>query len=213
MGYEIVRKKNKPITYSINNIMKDAEKRGELDLISPMIIRAMSKAVYSTDNVGHYGLAFDYYTHFTSPIRRYADLVVHRSLIDFLSEQKIGTDSKHLNHICNHISKMEKQAVDAERASIKYMQVKFLSKFIDDTFEGTISGLTEWGMYVELSENKCEGMISLKSMSDDQYFFDPGTMTITGYHSQNSFKMGQEVKVRVKKTNLFKRQIDFILEN
>ena len=213
MGYEIIRKKNKPITYSLNNIMKDAEKRGELDLISPMIIRAMSKAVYSTDNVGHYGLAFDYYTHFTSPIRRYADLVVHRSLIDFLNEQKIGTDSKHLNYICNHISKMEKQAVDAERASIKYMQVKFLSKFIGDTFEGTISGLTEWGMYVELSENKCEGMISLKSMSDDQYFFDPGTMTVNGYHSQNSFKMGQEVKVRVKKTNLFKRQIDFILED
>ena len=213
MGYEIIRKKNKPITYSLNNIMKDAERRGELDLISPMIIRAMSKAVYSTDNVGHYGLAFDYYTHFTSPIRRYADLVVHRSLIDFLNEQKIGTDSKHLNYICNHISKMEKQAVDAERASIKYMQVKFLSKFIGDTFEGTISGLTEWGMYVELLENKCEGMISLKSMSDDQYFFDPGTMTVTGYHSQNSFKMGQEVKVRVKKTNLFKRQIDFILED
>ena len=213
MGYEIVRKENKPITYSLNNIMKDAEKRGELDLISPMIIRAMSKAVYSTDNVGHYGLAFDYYTHFTSPIRRYADLVVHRSLIDFLDGQKISTDSKHLNHICNHISKMEKQAVDAERASIKYMQVKFLSKFIGDAFEGTISGLTEWGMYVELSENKCEGMISLKSMSDDQYFFDPGTMTVTGYHSQNSFKMGQEVKVRVKKTNLFKRQIDFILED
>ena len=213
MGYEIVRKKNKPITYSLNNIMKDAEKRGELDLISPMIIRAMSKAVYSTDNVGHYGLAFDYYTHFTSPIRRYADLVVHRSLIDFLDGQKISTDSKHLNHICNHISKMEKQAVDAERASIKYMQVKFLSKFIGDTFEGTISGLTEWGMYVELSENKCEGMISLKSMSDDQYFFDPGTMTVTGYHSQNSFKMGQDVKVRIKKTNVFKRQIDFILED
>ena len=213
MGYEIIRKKNKPITYSLNNIMKDAEKRGELDLISPVIIRAMSKAVYSTDNVGHYGLAFDYYTHFTSPIRRYADLVVHRSLIDFLNEQNIGTDSKHLNYICNHISKMEKQAVDAERASIKYMQVKFLSKFIGDTFEGTISGLTEWGMYVELLENKCEGMISLKSMSDDQYFFDPGTMTVTGYHSQNSFKMGQEVKVRVKKTNLFKRQIDFILED
>ena len=211
MGYEIIRKKNKPITYSLNNIMKDAEKRGELDLISPMIIRAMSKAVYSTDNVGHYGLAFDYYTHFTSPIRRYADLVVHRSLIDFLDEQKIGNDSKHLNHICNHISKMEKQAVEAERASIKYMQVKFLSKFVGDTFEGTISGLTEWGMYVELSENKCEGMISLKSMSDDQYFFDPGTMTVTGYHNQNSFKMGQEVKVKVKKTNLFKRQIDLIL--
>ena len=211
MGYEIIRKKNKPITYSLNNIMKDAEKRGELDLISPMIIRAMSKAVYSTDNVGHYGLAFDYYTHFTSPIRRYADLVVHRSLIDFLDEQKISNDSKHLNHICNHISKMEKQAVEAERASIKYMQVKFLSKFVGDTFEGTISGLTEWGMYVELSENKCEGMISLKSMSDDQYFFDPETMTVTGYHNQNSFKMGQEVRVKVKKTNLFKRQIDFIL--
>ena len=109
-----------------------------------MIIRAMSKAVYSTDNVGHYGLASTI-TPIYFPIRRYADLVVHRSLIDFLDGQKISTDSKHLNHICNHISKMEKQAVDAERASIKYMQVKFLSKFIGDTFEGTISGLTEWG--------------------------------------------------------------------
>ncbi len=211
LGYEIIRKKNKPITYSLNNIMQEAEKRGDLDLISPMIIRAMSKAIYSTDNVGHYGLAFDYYTHFTSPIRRYADLVVHRSLIDFLEKQAISTDTKHLNHICNHISKMEKQAVDAERASVKYMQVKFLSKFIGDIFEGTISGLTEWGMYVELIENKCEGMISLKNLSDDQYFFDQGTMTVTGYHSQNSFKMGQIVKVRVKNTNLFKRQIDFIL--
>ena len=209
MGYQIIRKKNKPITYSLNKVMELAEKRGELDLISPMIIRAMSKAVYSIDNVGHYGLSFDYYTHFTSPIRRYADLIIHRSLIDFLAKNRINTDHKHFTHVCNHISKMEKQAVEAERASIKYMQVKFLTKFIGKEFDGMISGLTEWGMYVELNENKCEGMIPLKSLTDDQYFFDSDTMTVTGYHDQKSFKVGQTIRVIVKKTDPYKRQIDF----
>ena len=170
MGYEIIRKKNKPISFSLNEVMQKAKERKELQLISPMVIRSMSKAIYSSENIGHYGLAFQYYTHFTSPIRRYADLIVHRKLIKSL-EEKNAHVKEQLEHTCNHISKMEKQAVDAERASIKYMQVVFLKERIGQQFIGTISGLTDWGIYVELNENKCEGMVPLSSMKDDQYYY------------------------------------------
>ena len=127
MGYVLIRKKNKPISFSLNEVMKKAKEKKELHLISPMIIRSMSKAVYSSVNIGHYGLSFPYYTHFTSPIRRYADLIVHRKLFHTLNE-KPGHSKEQLEHTCNHISKMEKQAVDAERASIKYMQVLYLGE-------------------------------------------------------------------------------------
>jgi ribonuclease R len=208
MGYEIIRKKNKPISFSLNEVMQKAKERKELQLISPMVIRSMSKAIYSSDNIGHYGLAFQYYTHFTSPIRRYADLIVHRKLIKSIEEK--NTHSKdQLEHTCNHISKMEKQAVDAERASIKYMQVVFLKERIGQQFTGMISGLTDWGIYVELHENKCEGMIPLNSMKDDQYFYDPEKKSTTGYKTRKTYKMGQEVKIIVKKADLHKRQIDF----
>ena len=208
MGYEIIRKKNKPISFSLNEVMQKAKERKELQLISPMVIRSMSKAVYSPDNIGHYGLAFQYYTHFTSPIRRYADLIVHRKLIKSIEEKNNHTKDK-LEHTCNHISKMEKQAVDAERASIKYMQVVFLKDRIGQQFTGMISGLTDWGIYVELYENKCEGMIPLNSMKDDQYFYDPEKKSTTGYKTRKSYKMGQEVKIIVKKADLHKRRIDF----
>ena len=208
MGYEIIRKKNKPISFSLNEVMQKAKERKELQLISPMVIRSMSKAVYSPDNIGHYGLAFQYYTHFTSPIRRYADLIVHRKLIESIEEKNNHTKDQ-LEHTCNHISKMEKQAVDAERASIKYMQVVFLKDRIGQQFKGMISGLTDWGIYVELYENKCEGMIPLNSMKDDQYFYDPEKKSTTGYKTRKSYKMGQEVKIIVKKADLHKRQIDF----
>ena len=177
-----------------------------------MVIRSMSKAVYSSDNIGHYGLAFQYYTHFTSPIRRYADLIVHRKLIKSLEEKNVHSKDQ-LEHTCNHISKMEKQAVDAERASIKYMQVVFLKERIGQQFTGMISGLTDWGIYVELHENKCEGMIPLNSMKDDQYFYDPEKKTTTGYKTRKTYKMGQEVKIIVKKADLHKRQIDFKIIN
>ena len=208
MGYEIIRKKNKPISFSLNEVMQKAKERKELQLISPMVIRSMSKAIYSSENIGHYGLAFQYYTHFTSPIRRYADLIVHRKLIKSL-EEKNAHIKEQLEHTCNHISKMEKQAVDAERASIKYMQVVFLKERIGQQFIGTISGLTDWGIYVELNENKCEGMVPLSSMKDDQYYYDPEKKLTTGYKTQKTYKMGQEVKIIVKKTDLHKRQIDF----
>ena len=208
MGYEIIRKKNKPISFSLNEVMQKAKERKELQLISPMVIRSMSKAIYSSENIGHYGLAFQYYTHFTSPIRRYADLIVHRKLIKSL-EEKNAHVKEQLEHTCNHISKMEKQAVDAERASIKYMQVVFLKERIGQQFIGTISGLTDWGIYVELNENKCEGMVPLSSMKDDQYYYDPEKKLTTGYKTRKTYKMGQEVKIIVKKTDLHKRQIDF----
>ena len=212
MGYELIRKKNKPISFSLNEVMKKAKEKEELHLISPMVIRSMSKAVYSSDNIGHYGLSFQYYTHFTSPIRRYADLIVHRKLFETLSE-KSGYSKEQLEHTCNHISKMEKQAVDAERASIKYMQVLYLGEKIGEQFNGMINGLTDWGMYVELDKNKCEGMIPLNSIKDDQYYYDDEQKLVIRHKSRKSFKIGQEIKVIVKKADLHKRQIDFKLIN
>ena len=212
MDYQIVREKNKPISFSLNKIMEKAKTKEELHLIAPMVIRSMSKAAYSTENIGHYGLAFEYYSHFTSPIRRYADLIVHRNLLDLLeNKSKYQNTSADLNHQCKHLSKMEKQAVDAERASIKYMQVIYLSKKIGTQFEGRISGLTDWGLYVEINENKCEGMVPLKSMKDDQFYYDQEQQAVLGYQSRKSFKLGQEVVIVVNNTNLAKRQIDFKL--
>ncbi len=212
MDYHIVREKNKPISFSLNKIMEKAKTKEELHLIAPMVIRSMSKAAYSTENIGHYGLAFEYYSHFTSPIRRYADLIVHRNLLDLLeNKSKYQNTSADLNHQCKHLSKMEKQAVDAERASIKYMQVIYLSKQIGTQFEGRISGLTDWGLYVEINENKCEGMVPLKSMKDDQFYYDQEQQAVLGYQSRKSFKLGQEVVIVVNNTNLAKRQIDFKL--
>ena len=212
MGYELIRTKNKPISFSLNEVMEKARKRKELQLVSPMVIRSMSKAVYSSENIGHYGLSFQYYTHFTSPIRRYADLIVHRKLFSSLGEKQVHTKDQ-LEHTCNHISKMEKQAVDAERASIKYMQVMYLKEKIGEQFKGMISGLTDWGIYVELEENKCEGMIPLNSMKDDQYYYDSEKKITSGYGSKKTYKMGQEIKVMVKKADLHKRQIDFKIIN
>tara|TARA_B100000900_G_C20587236_1_gene720100 strand:- start:513 stop:2618 length:2106 start_codon:yes stop_codon:yes gene_type:complete len=214
MGYKMVREKNKPISFSLNTIMKQAKEKKELHLISPMVIRSMSKAVYSSENIGHYGLAFQYYTHFTSPIRRYADLLVHRALLNALENpQKHLTNAPKLEASCTHLSKMEKQATDAERASVKYMQVKYLSKKTGEQFSGLISGITDWGIYVELDENKCEGLVSISTMKDDQYFYDKELQMMVGYHNQNNYKIGQEVEVIVKKTDLYKRQIDFKLVN
>jgi len=212
MGYTIKRQKNKPLSNSLNEIMLKAKQKNELQLIAPMVIRSMSKAEYSSENIGHYGLAFDYYTHFTSPIRRYADLLVHRKLSNHILKNKgLRNNESDLKHTCSHLSKMEKQATDAERSSVKYMQVKFLSKKIGEVFEGQISGLTEWGIYVELNENKCEGMVSVKSMKDDQYYYNKELQQMIGYHSKKTYKLGQEVKIVVYKTNLFKKQIDLKL--
>lgn len=211
-NYQIIREKNKPISSSLNKVMQKAKANKELHIIGPMVIRSMSKAVYATENVGHYGLAFSYYTHFTSPIRRYADLLVHRILFDRLNKKDYG-DSSSLEHQCKHISTTEKEAVEAERASTKYMQVVFLQDKIGESFSGKINGLTDWGFYVELNDNKCEGLVQINSLEGDHYYFDQEQKKIIGHNTKEAFTIGQEVQVTVKNTDLKKRQIDFLLEN
>ena len=208
--YQIVKEKNKPISSSLNKVMQKAKLKGELHIIGPMVIRSMSKAIYSTENVGHYGLAFDYYSHFTSPIRRYADLLIHRILEDILNGKSYGNNSA-LEQQCKHISTTEKEAVEAERASTKYMQVVFLKDKVGETFSGKINGLTDWGFYVELNDNKCEGLVQINSLPNDHFYFDQELKKIIGHKTKESFSIGQEVHVVVKRTNLQKRQIDFIL--
>ena len=209
--YHIIKEKNKPISSGLNKIMTKAKKEDELHIIGPLVIRSMSKAIYSTENIGHYGLAFDYYTHFTSPIRRYADLLVHR----VLHEKIIGKNyekSSSLDFQCKHISATEKLATEAERASTKYMQVLFLEDKVGEIFTGKITGLTEWGFYVEINDNKCEGLVHMRTLEDDQYYFDPTSQKIIGHNSQKSFYLGKEVEVVVKRTDIIKRQIDLQLK-
>jgi ribonuclease R len=167
----------------------------------------MSKAAYDISNIGHYGLGFSHYAHFTSPIRRYADLLVHRSIFDELN----GVKPKHGNDLretCKHISKTERQSIEAERNSTKYFQVIFVRDSIGEEFEGTITGLTEWGMYVEMNDNKCEGMVSLKEISGDTYVFDNEKYVVKGMNYGDEYNMGDSVKVILRKVNVRKRQID-----
>jgi ribonuclease R len=211
-GYSIKPEKNKPISYALNNVMEEAKKKNDLHIIAPMCIKSMAKAVYSPQNIGHYGLAFDYYTHFTSPIRRYADLVVHRILEHKLNENKQPNfKTEILDAVCKHISGMEKLAVDAERASVKFMQIKYLSDRIGEVFDGKISGVTEWGIFVELNENKCEGLIRLNSLTDDYYYFDNDKLIIKGQRRGKTFGLGDSVTIKVKNVDLVKKQIDFEL--
>ena len=170
----------------------------------------MSKAVYSTENIGHYGLAFDYYTHFTSPIRRYPDVLVHRLLYAYLKEQKVKNLSSYEAY-CKHCSSREVLATNAERESIKYMQVKYMQTHVNRVFEGIISGVTDWGLYVELVDNKCEGLVRIKSILDDIYYFDSEQYALVGHHTANTYQIGQEVKIRVVEADLLKRQLTFEL--
>ena len=170
----------------------------------------MSKAEYSTVNIGHYGLHFDHYSHFTSPIRRYPDMMVHRLLEKYFSGAKSANKDKY-EEFCRHCSEMEQKASQAERASIKYKQVEFMQEHLGQEFVGTISGVTEWGFYVELDENKCEGMVSIRELEDDFYEFDEDNYCIVGRNHRKIYQLGDQVEVLVAKANLVAKQLDFVL--
>jgi ribonuclease R len=209
-GYKINMKSDKDIAKSLNFLMEDVEGKKEQNVLTQLAIRSMAKAVYTTKKTSHYGLAFDHYTHFTSPIRRYPDVMVHRLLAAYLNGERSANEDEY-ETAASHSSAMEKRAADAERASIKYKQVEYLEENVGKLFMGIISGVTEWGMYVELIENKCEGMIRLKDIADDFYVLDEKNYCIVGQRKKKKYQLGDEVKVKVKKVDLSKRQIDFSL--
>jgi ribonuclease R len=207
-GYKLDLRDNKNISKSLNQLMEDVNGKKEQNLIDTLAIRTMSKAKYSTENIGHYGLAFDYYSHFTSPIRRYPDVMVHRLLQYYLDGGK-NADADVYEEKCAHSSNMESLATNAERDSIKYMQIKYMQDHKDEEFLGVISGVTEWGIYVEIVSNKCEGMCRIREIKDDYYTFDEKQYALVGQISKDLLQLGDEVYVKVKNADLVKKQLDF----
>ncbi len=210
-GYNLkISGKNTAVSSSINHLLDEVQGKKEQNLIETLAIRSMAKAVYSTENIGHYGLAFDYYTHFTSPIRRYPDMMVHRLLERYMSGGR-NVNKEEYEELCQHSSDMEQVAASAERASIKYKQVEFMSDHIGQVFDGVISGITEWGVYVELTANKCEGMIPIRDLDDDYYSFDDKNYCLVGRRYHKRYQLGDEITVKVAKANLDKKQLDFVI--
>ncbi|MDB4250744.1 ribonuclease R [Flavobacteriales bacterium] len=209
-GYSINNDTSDKLTQSINKLLKNVKGKAEQQMVETLTIRSMAKAIYTTNNIGHFGLAFKHYSHFTSPIRRYPDLIVHRLLEQYTNGGK-SVDKETIEKTCNHCSEMEKVSSRAERDSIKYMQVKFLKNKIGFIYDGVISGVTEWGLYIEITENKCEGLVKVSSIKDDHYIFDEKKYALIGNRTKVGYQLGKKVKIKIQRADLERKQMDFIL--
>ncbi len=210
-GYKIVTEgRAKEINKSVNRLLKDIKGKGEENMLAILAIRSMAKAVYTTDNIGHYGLAVDYYTHFTSPIRRYPDMMVHRLLAKYADGGR-SSDKVKLEDECRHSSDMEQLASNAERSSIRYKQVEYMQDRLGEVYDGVISGVTEWGFYVELVDNLCEGLVPVRDLADDYYDFDEKNYCLKGRKHGVKYTLGDQVKVQVARADLDRKQLDFAL--